>query len=128
MSVLFKGGTIVNATGRYVADVFADGDKIKAIGTDLDKCIGCGQCYIVCRDAAGQAIEWDAASRRPKLIEDKCLSCMLCKFVCPVPDLISYKEMPQGWKRRETAVMDKNMEKNIKLEPFTKEGPDECVI
>jgi dihydropyrimidinase len=36
MSVLFKGGTIVNANGRYVADVFADGDKIKAIGTDLD--------------------------------------------------------------------------------------------
>jgi dihydropyrimidinase len=36
MSVLFKGGTIVNATGRYVADVFADGDKIKAIGTELD--------------------------------------------------------------------------------------------
>ena len=36
MSVLFKGGTIVNATGRYVADVFANGDKIKAIGTDLD--------------------------------------------------------------------------------------------
>jgi hypothetical protein len=24
--------------------------------------------------------------------------------------------------------MDKNMEKDIKLEPFTKEGPDECVI
>ena len=36
MSVLFKGGTVVNATGRYVADVYADGDKIKAIGTDLD--------------------------------------------------------------------------------------------
>ena len=36
MSVLFKGGTIVSATGRYVADVFADGHKIKAIGTDLD--------------------------------------------------------------------------------------------
>ena len=36
MSVLFKGGTVVNTTGRYVADVFADGDKIKAIGTDLD--------------------------------------------------------------------------------------------
>jgi dihydropyrimidinase len=36
MSVLFKGGTVVNATGRYVADVFADGDIIKAIGTDLD--------------------------------------------------------------------------------------------
>ncbi|MGD2187657.1 MAG: amidohydrolase family protein, partial [Desulfobacterales bacterium] len=36
MSVLFKGGTIVNARGRYQADVFADGEKIKAIGTDLD--------------------------------------------------------------------------------------------
>ncbi len=36
MSVLIKGGTIVTSTGRYVADVFADGDKIKAIGTDLD--------------------------------------------------------------------------------------------
>jgi dihydropyrimidine dehydrogenase (NAD+) subunit PreA len=95
---------------------------------DLDKCIGCGQCYIVCQDAAGQAIEWDGESRRPNLIEDKCLSCMLCKFVCPVPDLISYKEMPQEWARQETVVMDKNMEKDIKLEPFTKEGPDECVI
>jgi hypothetical protein len=36
--------------------------------------------------------------------------------------------MPQGWKRQETAIKDKNMEKAIKLEPFTKEGPDECVI
>jgi dihydropyrimidine dehydrogenase (NAD+) subunit PreA len=95
---------------------------------DLDKCIGCGQCYIVCRDAAGQAIEWDAEKRRPNLIEDKCLSCMLCKFICPVPELISYKEMPKGWKRRETAVMDSSLEKEIKYEPFTKEGPDECVI
>ena len=95
---------------------------------DLDRCIGCGQCYIVCRDAAGQAIEWDAANRRPNLIEDKCLSCMLCKFVCPVPDLISYKEMPKGWSRRETAVMDRKMEKDVKLQPFTKEGPNECVI
>ena len=95
---------------------------------DLDRCIGCGQCYIVCRDAAGQALEWDSASRRPNLIEEKCLSCMLCKFVCPVPELISYKEMPKEWKRRETAVMDRNMGKDVKLEPFTKEGPNECVI
>jgi len=36
MSVLFKGGTVVTATGRYGADVFAEGDKIKAIGADLD--------------------------------------------------------------------------------------------
>ena len=95
---------------------------------DLDQCIGCGQCYIVCQDAAGQAIDWDAENRRPNVIEDKCLSCMLCKFVCPVPDLISFKEMPKDWQRQETAVMDNGFEKDVKIEPFTKEGPDECVI
>jgi len=36
MSVLIKGGRIITATGRYTADVFAEGDKIKAIGSDLD--------------------------------------------------------------------------------------------
>ncbi|MBT8371536.1 MAG: NAD-dependent dihydropyrimidine dehydrogenase subunit PreA [Deltaproteobacteria bacterium] len=93
---------------------------------DLDKCIGCGQCYIVCTDAAGQALEWDQTERRPQLIENKCLSCMLCSFVCPVPELISFKEMPATWNRDETQVMDKRLEKNIKLEPFTKEVPNEC--
>jgi len=62
------------------------------------------------------------------LIEDKCLSCMLCQFVCPVPDLITYKEMPGEWKRQEAAVMDRSLEKDLKIEPFTKEGPNECVI
>ena len=94
---------------------------------DLDLCIGCGQCYIVCTDAAGQALEWDGKKRRPKLIEDKCLSCMLCKFVCPVPGLINYKEMPKKWKRRETAVKDTKLKKELKYEPFTKEGPNECI-
>jgi dihydropyrimidine dehydrogenase (NAD+) subunit PreA len=95
---------------------------------DMDRCIGCGQCYIVCRDAGGQAIDWEADTRRPNLIEDKCLSCMLCKFVCPVPELISFKEMPADWHRRETAVMDSSLEKDVKVEPFTKEGPNECII
>lgn len=36
MSVMIKGGTIVTSTGRYVADVFVEGDKIKSIGVDLD--------------------------------------------------------------------------------------------
>ena len=93
---------------------------------DLDKCVGCGQCYIVCTDAAGQALEWDEVERRPSLIEDKCLSCMLCSFVCPVPELIAFKEMPAEWNRAETQVMDKNLEQEITLEPFTKEGPNEC--
>jgi dihydropyrimidine dehydrogenase (NAD+) subunit PreA len=82
---------------------------------DLDRCVGCGQCYIVCRDAGGQALEWDEAARRPKLVEDKCLSCMICGFICPVPGLISHKEMPKGWARRPTAVMDKALERQVKI-------------
>ena len=94
---------------------------------DLDRCIGCGQCLIVCNDAAGQALEWDSETRRPHLIEDKCLSCMLCSFVCPVPGLISFKEMPRDWHRQETAVKDPGLEKKLKYKPFTKEAPNECI-
>jgi dihydropyrimidine dehydrogenase (NAD+) subunit PreA len=103
-------------------------DRQGIVQYDLDKCIGCGQCYIVCTDAAGQAVEWNARKRRPQLIEDKCLSCMLCQAVCPVPGLISYKAMPKGWQRRPTAVSDTRLESELKLEPFEKEGPNECVV
>jgi dihydroorotase-like cyclic amidohydrolase len=37
MSVLVKGGLIFTSTGCYIADVFAQGDKIKAIGTGQTK-------------------------------------------------------------------------------------------
>jgi dihydropyrimidine dehydrogenase (NAD+) subunit PreA len=94
---------------------------------DLDRCVGCGQCLIVCNDAAGQALEWDSKTRRPHLVEDKCLSCMLCSFVCPVPGLISFKEMPRDWHRQETAVRDPGLEKKLKYKPFTKEAPNECI-
>ena len=36
MSVLIKGGLIVTTTGRYIADVYAESDRITAIGRDLD--------------------------------------------------------------------------------------------
>jgi dihydropyrimidine dehydrogenase (NAD+) subunit PreA len=82
---------------------------------DLDRCIGCGQCLIVCNDSGGQALEWDSHKRRPMPIEDKCLSCMVCSFVCPVTGLITYKEQPRSWQRRETTVMDPKLESCIKL-------------
>jgi len=72
---------------------------------DLDRCVGCGQCHVVCRDAGGDALEWDGEKRRPRQIEDKCLSCMICSFVCPVSGLISYKKMPASWKRRATVTL-----------------------
>lgn len=63
---------------------------------DLDRCVGCGQCYIVCQDAGGQCLSWDEKSRRPVMDEKKCLSCMICSFICPVttPPLITYREVP----------------------------------
>ena len=85
---------------------------------DLDKCVGCGQCYTVCRDAGGFALEWDQEKRRPALIEDKCLSCMICSFVCPVSGIISFTEMPATWKRQDALVMDKSLETQIKYQPF----------
>ena len=62
---------------------------------DLDRCIGCGQCYTVCRDAGGQALGWNAQTRRPVVEETKCLSCMVCSFICPIsdPPLITYREV-----------------------------------
>lgn len=85
---------------------------------DLTKCVGCGQCYTVCKDAGGYALDWDDKNRRPVLIEDKCLSCMICSFVCPVPDIISYKEMPATWKRKDACVMDESLKAQIKYQPF----------
>ena len=62
---------------------------------DLDRCIGCGRCYIACHDTGADAIQWDSEKRRPILDEDKCFSCMICSFVCPVsdPPLITFKEV-----------------------------------
>lgn len=71
---------------------------------DLDKCIGCGQCYVACQDAGGQALKWDEEKRKPLLDEDKCLSCMICSFICPVNNTIKYKEMPSTWRRKETST------------------------
>jgi dihydropyrimidine dehydrogenase (NAD+) subunit PreA len=113
---------VEDLVGRALANVKTtdhfDLDRQGISQYDLDRCVGCGQCYTVCMDAAGQALEWDAENRRPRLIEEKCLSCMICSFVCPVPDLITFKEMPGDWQRRETAVMDPALEKELKHEPF----------
>jgi dihydropyrimidine dehydrogenase (NAD+) subunit PreA len=63
---------------------------------DLDRCVGCGQCHIVCQDAGGQCLTWNNDRRRPVMDEKKCLACMICSFVCPVahPPMITFREVP----------------------------------
>jgi dihydropyrimidine dehydrogenase (NAD+) subunit PreA len=51
---------------------------------DRKKCIGCGRCYISCRDGGHQALTFDAENRQPHLIGTKCVGCHLCRLVCPV--------------------------------------------
>ena len=62
---------------------------------NMDKCVGCGQCHIVCQDAGGQALGWNTEERIPVPDDDKCVSCMICSFVCPVdnPPMITFKEV-----------------------------------
>ncbi len=105
-----------------------DLDRQGVVEYNLDKCVGCGQCLNVCNDAGGQALKWDDKTRRPELIEDKCLSCMLCSFVCPVSGLIKYKAKPAGWKRNETIIRDPSLEKELKYKPYVHDGDDGCLV
>lgn len=59
---------------------------------DMDKCIGCGRCYVSCFDAAHQAIDWQFDMRQP-IINDKCVGCHLCINVCPVTGCITPGEV-----------------------------------
>ncbi|MBP7635793.1 NAD-dependent dihydropyrimidine dehydrogenase subunit PreA [Candidatus Ozemobacteraceae bacterium] len=102
-------GRVADLVGKAVQNIHETGEfdvmRQGIAAYDLDRCVGCGQCYIVCRDAGGSALSWDSATRRPKLDEDACLSCMVCSFVCPVSGLIGFREMPKTWKRKPTVTM-----------------------
>lgn len=47
-----------------------------------EKCIGCGRCYVSCRDGGHQAIDFNTETRKPRLIAKKCVGCHLCRLVC----------------------------------------------
>jgi len=60
---------------------------------DQEKCVGCGQCYLTCRDGAAQAISMNA-ERKPVVDEDLCFGCLMCKHICPVDGCVTYKVVP----------------------------------
>ncbi|MCX5976650.1 MAG: NAD-dependent dihydropyrimidine dehydrogenase subunit PreA [Coprothermobacterota bacterium] len=56
---------------------------------DADLCIGCGRCYLACRDGAYQAIEFHP-DRTVRVDSEKCAGCGLCRITCPVPAAIRF--------------------------------------
>ncbi|MGB8454147.1 MAG: NAD-dependent dihydropyrimidine dehydrogenase subunit PreA [Anaerocolumna sp.] len=58
-----------------------------------DKCVGCGRCYISCKDAGHQAISFGEENRRPKIIGNKCVGCHLCLLVCPCNAITTSKRI-----------------------------------
>ena len=59
-----------------------DKDTIEYPKINYDKCIGCGRCYISCKDGGHQAIKFNE-ERKPIINGNKCVGCQLCKLVCP---------------------------------------------
>lgn len=62
---------------------------------DKDKCVGCGRCYVSCRDGGHQAIIFDEKLRRPRMAGKKCVGCQLCRLVCPVGAVGSTARVPK---------------------------------
>lgn len=50
---------------------------------DTKRCVGCGRCYLSCRDGGHQAILFAAQNRKPLLLAKNCVGCHLCVPVCP---------------------------------------------
>ena len=62
---------------------------------DREVCIGCGRCHVSCMDGGHQAIEFDAATRQPRIVGTKCVGCHLCRLVCPTGAISATKRIPK---------------------------------
>jgi dihydropyrimidine dehydrogenase (NAD+) subunit PreA len=58
-----------------------------------DKCIGCGRCYIACRDGGHEAIAWNYEKRLPEISRDKCVGCGLCLLTQPVKGCLELRQI-----------------------------------
>ena len=60
-----------------------------------DLCVGCGRCQMSCNDGGHQAIIFDAETRQPHLIGNKCVGCHLCRLVRPAGAIGVSKRVPK---------------------------------
>ena len=57
---------------------------------DYEKCVGCNNCYITCRDGGYNAVS--VADGLPVVDPEKCRGCGVCRSVCPVAGCMTVKE------------------------------------
>lgn len=57
---------------------------------DPEICVGCGQCFVACRDGGHQAVKAPETGRGPVISAEDCFTCGLCPLVCP-SHAISFK-------------------------------------
>ncbi|MGH6869036.1 MAG: NAD-dependent dihydropyrimidine dehydrogenase subunit PreA, partial [Methylocella sp.] len=90
----FRGKAAANVTDWQ----FLDLNYQIVAEIDQDLCIKCGLCHIACEDTAHQAVAARrvAGERRYEVIEQECVGCNLCMFVCPVENCITMKEINRG--------------------------------
>ncbi|MDR2392764.1 MAG: NAD-dependent dihydropyrimidine dehydrogenase subunit PreA [Treponema sp.] len=69
--------------GVFAAANELDRRSVQAAVLDREKCLGCGRCYLSCRDAGHGAVIWDARKRLPAIDRAACEGCHLCLYVCP---------------------------------------------
>lgn len=79
---------------HFVTPSDLDRDTIVFPKFNLEKCIGCGRCYISCRDGGHQAIRF-GEDRRPILEGKKCVGCHLCKLICPTGAIGAANRVPK---------------------------------
>ena len=82
------------AVDKFLLPSEADRDTVVFPMIDRDVCIGCGRCYVSCRDGGHQAIAF-GEDRQPKILGAKCVGCHLCRLVCPTGAIGTSKRVPK---------------------------------
>ena len=58
-----------------------------------EKCIGCGRCFIACRDGGHETIAWNSEKRLPEISREKCVGCGLCLLTQPVDGCLEMRNL-----------------------------------
>ena len=80
-------GLVGAALPKMVPADMLDRSTVVYPSFDSGKCLGCGRCYISCRDAGHQAIVMKDGKAR--LQAAKCVGCHLCMLVCPAGAIVN---------------------------------------